>query len=399
MASDIETCIQHEQAGTGHALSVALEHLGAIDGDLLVVPGDTPLIDSGTLEALLAAHGGAKADTTILGTRLSDPDGYGRIVRNPDGSVAAIVEQRDATPEQHRIDEVNAGMYVFSAPQLARDLDGLTTNNAQGEYYLTDVVAMAVARGDRVGVEIADSKSVMGVNTHAHLAAVAAIRRAAINAELMDSGVHMIDPSTVYIDSDVVVEPGASILPNVHLESGTTVAAGATVGPDTYIVGSEIGPGAHIWYSVVRGATVGPNVEVGPYVSLRPEAILHEGSKAGTFVEIKKSVVGPAAKVPHLSYIGDATIGARSNIGAGTITVNYDGFAKHQTIIGEDVRIGSDTMLVAPVTVGDGAMTAAGSAITRDVEPGSLGIARARQTNKPGFAARMAARYRGRSGD
>ena len=395
----VETCLQAEQRGTGHAVSVAMDHLGDIDGDLLVLPGDTPLIDAATLRALLDAHRDASADTTILGTRLADPHGYGRIVRRPDGTVERIVEQKDASADEAEIDEVNAGMYVFSASALRQDLDGLTTDNAQGEYYLPDVVASAVERGAGVGVEIIESEKVMGVNTHRHLATVAAIRRSEINGALMDAGVHMTDPSTVYIDHDVVVEPGASILPNVHLEAGTVVSAGATVGPDTHVSDSEIGPGARVWYSVIRGASIGARAEVGPYASLRPEAVLEEGSKAGTFVEIKKSVIGPGSKVPHLSYVGDATVGARTNIGAGTITVNYDGFAKHRTVIGEGVRIGSDTMLIAPVTVGDGAMTAAGSAIDCDVEAGALGIARARQTNKPGFAARLAARYRGQSGD
>lgn len=395
----IETCLQADQRGTGHAASVALEHIGRYAADVLLLPGDTPLIDGNTLNLLLANHRDQMSATTVLTTKLADPHGYGRIVRDDVGGVARIVEEKDAEPHTLSIDEVNAGMYVFSADPLRMDLANLTTQNAQSEYYLTDVVAAGVMRDDTVGAVIADEARVMGVNTQRHLAEAAARRRSEINGALMDSGVHMQDPASVYIDHGVGVAPGVSLMANTHLEGHTTVEAGAVIGPDVYIADSLVGADARVWYSVIRSARIGDRAEVGPYVSLRPDAVLEEDAKAGTFVEIKKSVVGRGAKVPHLSYIGDASVGARSNIGAGTITVNYDGYAKHRTEIGEDVKIGSDTMLVAPVSIGDGAMTAAGSAITEDIEPGAMGIGRARQVNKPGFAARLAARYRTESGD
>ncbi len=394
----VEHCIQAEQHGTGHAVSVALEYLGEVDGDVLVLPGDTPLIRSEDLRALLEFHRSERNATTVLTAIADDPHGYGRIVRSSDGHVVAIVEQSDADAEIEAIDEINAGMYVFEASELIADIATLQAGNAQGEYYLTDVVAAVVARGHTAGAVAADIVSVMGVNTHRHLAAAATVRRQRINAELMDSGVAMEDPATVYIDHGVTVAPGATLRPNTHLTSGTVVEAGAVVGPDVSADASTIGAGARVWYAVLRGASVGAQAEVGPYVSLRPDAELRERSKAGTFVEIKKSVVGQGAKVPHLSYIGDTTIGARTNIGAGTITVNYNGFEKFRTEIGEDVKIGSDTMLVAPVTVGDRAMTAAGSVITEDVEADALAFGRARQVNKPGLAARLRARYRGDSG-
>ena len=399
LPNDVEHCLQDEQHGTGHAVSVALEYLGQVEGDVLVVPGDTPLIEGADLTRLLEAHSDEHNASTILTAIVDEPHGYGRIVRDGQRHVTAIVEQRDADESIEAICEINTGMYVFSGADLSIDLGALETDNAQGEYYLTDVVAHAVARGRTAGAVATDPIAVMGVNTHRHLAAAAAIRRERINDRLMDSGVYMEDPSSVYIEHGVVVHPGASLRPNVHLTSGTMVEAGAVVGPDVSADASWIGADAHVWYAVLRSAKVGPGAEVGPYVSLRPEAELSEGAKAGTFVEIKKSVVGPGAKVPHLSYIGDTTIGARSNIGAGTVTVNYNGFEKFRTEIGEEVKIGSDTMLVAPVTIGDRAMTAAGSVITEDVEPDAIAFGRARQVNKPGLAARLRARYRGDSGE
>jgi bifunctional UDP-N-acetylglucosamine pyrophosphorylase/glucosamine-1-phosphate N-acetyltransferase len=398
LPNGVEHCVQSEQHGTGHAASVALDHLGEIGGDVLVLPGDTPLIGGDDLQRLIGAHRSERNATTVLTAIVADPHGYGRIVRDVHGHVTAIVEQSDADAEVDAIAEINAGMYLFDAGELIEDLGTLQAANAQGEYYLTDVVGAVVSRGHTVGAVSADPTSVMGVNTHRHLAAAAAVRRERINGWLMDSGVHMEDPSTVYIDHGVVVQPGASIRSNVHLTSGTLIETGAVIGPDVSADASTVGPGAHVWYSVLRGAKVGDRAEVGPYVSLRPGAELSEGSKAGTFVEIKKSVVGPGAKVPHLSYIGDTTIGARTNIGAGTITVNYNGFEKFRTEIGEDVKIGSDTMLVAPVAIGDRAMTAAGSVITEDVEADAMAFGRARQVNKPGLAARLWARYRGDSG-
>jgi bifunctional UDP-N-acetylglucosamine pyrophosphorylase / glucosamine-1-phosphate N-acetyltransferase len=402
LGDQIEHCIQSERLGTGHAASVALDHLGPLGAGtaVMVLPGDTPLIDGDALIALLDVHAGNPNSVAMLSAVVDDPSGYGRIVRDADGAVVAVVEQADADPVQERIDEVNAGMYVFDAATMQRDLEAISPDNAQGEYYLPDLVAMATARRDPIVALPAPQTTVSGVNTHAQLAAAAAVLRTRIVERLMESGVRVIDPAAVYLDADVRVEPGAVLYPGVHLERGTVVAADAVVGPDVYAAGSTIGERSRVWYSVLRDAEVGDGCEVGPFASLRPGTVLRRGAKLGTFVETKKTVVGEGSKVPHLSYMGDATIGAGSNIGAGTITCNYDGFAKYETTIGDGVFVGSDTMLVAPVTIGDGAMTAAGSVITSDVEPGALGIARGRQRNVSGFVRKMTDRYRQlRSGD
>jgi bifunctional UDP-N-acetylglucosamine pyrophosphorylase / glucosamine-1-phosphate N-acetyltransferase len=399
----VEHCVQTERLGTGHAASVALDHLGdlMVGTGVLVLPGDTPLIDGSTLTGLIDAHQQGGATVSLLSTVVGDPTGYGRIIRNDGGNVAAIVEQADASAEQLEISEINAGMYVFDATAMRRGLETVTPENAQGEYYLPDLVAYSAARGDDTVLAVqAQPDQVAGVNTHSHLASAAGVLRARLVERWMQSGVRMIDPSTVYLDADVRIEPGALIYPGVHLESGTVVEAGAMVGPEVFASAAVIGGGARVWYSVLRGAEVGEGCEVGPYASLRPGTVLRPNSKAGTFVEAKNTVLGEGSKLPHLSYMGDASIGAGTNIGAGSITCNYDGFAKYRTVIGDGVFIGSDTMLVAPVTIGDGAMTAAGSTITDDVEPGALGVARGRQRNVPDFVRRLADRYRAsRSGD
>ncbi len=395
LPDNVEHCLQSERLGTGHAASIALDYLAPTEGtDVLVLPGDTPLIDGETLSALIETRSASGATMALLSTVVEDPSGYGRIVRDGTGAVVGIVEQADSDESQLAIDEVNAGMYVFDAETMRRDLADLRPDNAQGEFYLTDLIAMATNRGDAIAAVHAAPDSVSGVNTHSHLAEAAAVLRRRLAGRWMDAGVRMIDPSTVYIDADVLLEPGVVLYPGVHLEAGTTVAAEAILGPNVYVSASSIGAGTRIWFSVVRGAQIGEECEVGPYASLRPGTILHRNAKLGTFVETKKTVIGEGSKVPHLSYMGDATIGAGSNIGAGSITCNYDGFAKYETTIGDGVFIGSDSMLVAPVTVGDGAMTAAGSVITDDVEPGALGVARGRQRNVPGFVRKMADRYR-----
>lgn len=391
-----EAAVQEEQHGTGHAAGVGLAALKGIDerAAVLVVPGDTPMLDAATLDRLLASHAAAGASVTVASTELSDPSGYGRVVRREDGSVTGIVEEGDADAATRAIREVNAGMYVFRAGDLARDLSELTTDNAQAELYLTDVVGIAAARGRLVIAEPADPDVVAGVNDHAQLAAAASTHRRRMVERWMAEGVRMIDPDRVYLDHDVTLAPGVTLYPNVILEAGTSVEEGATVGPDVYAAASQIGPGARVWYAVVRSSVVGEACTVGPYASLRPGSVIERGAHLGTFVETKNTTVGEGSKVPHLSYMGDATIGARANIGAGTITCNYDGFAKYRTTIGDGAFIGSDTMLIAPVAIGDGAMTAAGSAISRDVGPGELGVERAKQHNIPGFVERLAARYR-----
>jgi bifunctional UDP-N-acetylglucosamine pyrophosphorylase/glucosamine-1-phosphate N-acetyltransferase len=402
LPASVEHCVQAERLGTGHAASTALDHLGSLGSGtgVLVLPGDTPLVDGRLLSSLVDAHDNHRASVSLLSTVVEDPTGYGRIVRDGSGKVTGIVEQADADAVHSRIDEINSGMYVFDAETMRSDLAAVTPDNAQGEYYLTDLVAIATRRGDTVVALPASPDHVAGVNTHVHLATAGRALQMRIAEHWMAAGVRVIDPAAVYLDADVRIEPGAVLYPGVHLEVGTVVEAGAVVGPDVFASASTIRRGARVWYSVVRGAEIGEECEVGPYASLRPGTVLHRNAKLGTFVETKKTVVGERAKVPHLSYMGDATIGAGTNIGAGSITCNYDGFAKYETIIGDGVFIGSDTMLVAPVTIGDGAMTAAGSTITEDVEPGALGVARGRQRNVTGFVRRMADRYRGpRSGD
>ena len=382
--------IQAEQLGTGHAVMMALEAMGDVTFDtVLVVPGDSPLLKPQSISALVEAHHSGGNDATLLTCRMADPTGYGRILRDGD-RVVGIVEQRDADDEQRAIDEVGVSVYAFRGEALAGALGVIGRENAQSEYYLTDVVG-ALADGGSVGaVTGADPEEVQGVNSHDQLGAAAAAVRRRINAELLAAGVWMLDPERVYVDATVRVEAGARLYPGVHLEGLTSVGQGAEVGPDVLARDSVISQGARVWYSVLRGAEVGEDAEVGPYASLRPGTVLGAGAKAGTFVETKATTIGPGSKVPHLSYMGDATVGVDSNIGAGTITCNYDGYEKHRTTIGDRVKIGSDTMLVAPVDIGDDAFTGAGSVISKDVSPGSLAVERSQQREVRGYAARRA---------
>jgi bifunctional UDP-N-acetylglucosamine pyrophosphorylase/glucosamine-1-phosphate N-acetyltransferase len=378
---------QPEQLGTGHAAEVALEGIGDVSGDtVLVVPGDSPLFRAETLRRLLDAH---RPPATLLTVELADPTGYGRVLRDGD-SVVGIVEEADADDDQRSIHEVAVSTYTFDGSALSAALSRLTTDNAQSEKYLTDVIGILTESGP-VGAMLADDPTEgLQVNSHDQLAMVDGAVRMRINQRLMEGGVWMQDPATTYVDATATVEPGVRLYAGAHIEGSSVVESGATIGPQTFLLDSRIGSGSRVWYSVVRGAEVGANVDVGPYASLRPGTILGDGSKAGTFVEIKEATVGEGAKVPHLSYIGDAEIGARSNLGAGTITCNYDGFRKHRTVIGADVFVGSDTMLVAPVELGDGSYTGAGSVITRDVSPGSLAVERSAQKEIPGYADRRA---------
>jgi len=386
----VGTAVQEEQLGTGHAVMAALQAIGDVSGStVLVVPGDTPLLQAGSLQALLETHAATGADATLLTAEMLDPTGYGRVIRDGD-RVTAIVEERDADEAQRAIREVAISTYAFDGDALTRALSQIGKDNAQGEYYLTDVIEVLAGGGLVSAVVGADAHEVQGVNSLDHLAAVAATMRERIVLRWMRDGVWVQDPARTYIDAGVTLEPGARIYADVHLEGDTMVAPGATVGPGVFAVDSTIGPGARVWYSVLRSAMVGANAEVGPYASLRPGTVMEAGSKIGTFVETKATLVGPGSKIPHLSYVGDATIGEQSNIGAGTITCNYDGYHKHPTVIGDRVRIGSDTMLVAPVDVGDDAWTGAGSVISKDVSPGALAVERSAQREVPGYAARRA---------
>ncbi len=382
--------VQGEQLGTGHAARVALES-GALDGcdTVLVVPGDAPLLQAAALADLLARHRGG---VTLLATELADPTGYGRVLRDGHGRVARIVEERDATEHQRAIREVGTSVYAFDRAALSGALSRLTTDNAQGEEYLTDAVGLLLEEGAEA--VHAAAEVAVGVNDRAQLADAAAQLRRRVLDEHMRAGVTVVDPATTYVAATVVLEPDAVLLPGVHLEGATTVASGATVGPDSRLVDTVVEAGATVTYSVLLGASVGPGATVGPFGYLRPGARLERGAKVGTFVEVKASTVGEGSKVPHLSYVGDATIGRDVNVGAGTITCNYDGIAKHATVIDDGAFVGSDTMLVAPVRVGREAVTGAGSAITKDVPDGALAVERSDQRVVDGYGARRAAAKR-----
>lgn len=393
-----DTVLQEPQMGTGHAVQVALSRLQPLDPDdtVLVAYGDMPLVSGEAYQVMAERPAGTAAIVTTVDP---GPPGFGRVIRNSVGEVTGLVEERDCDATQAEITERNVGIYAFAAGRLAEAIENLSTDNSQGELYLTDVIAYLASRGEKVESRPVDPTEMTGVNSHSDLAVVQAILRARINDRLMEEGVWMLDPERTYIDATATVEPGALLYPGTHLQGSTTVGAGATVGPDALVVDSAIAPDATVIYSVVRGSKVGEGASVGPYALLRPGTVLRAGAKAGTFVETKNTTVGAGAKVPHLAYMGDATIGAGANVGAGTITCNYDGYDKHHTVIGEGAFIGSDTMLVAPVTVGNGAVTGAGSVITTDVPPGSLGIERSQQQEIPGYAERRAARKRAKDAE
>nr|WP_243850279.1 bifunctional UDP-N-acetylglucosamine diphosphorylase/glucosamine-1-phosphate N-acetyltransferase GlmU [Modestobacter marinus] len=381
--------VQQEQLGSGHAAAVALDALAEVRGAVLILNGDAPLLRQETLTALVGAHQQAGDVLTVLTAEVADPTGLGRIVRDAGGAVRAIVEERDADDTQRAIREVNAGVYVGDAAAVREALTRVGAANDQGEQYLTDVLGLLVADGAPVGGHrAADPDDTLGCNDQRELAARRRTMNDRVLDDLMRAGVVVVDPLTTWVD--VTVEVGAETVlhPGTQLLGATTVAAGAVVGPDSTLVDTEVGEGASVVRSHVQLAEIGPAATVGPFSYLRPGTRLGRGAKVGAYVETKNVQVGEGSKVPHLSYVGDATIGERSNIGAATVFVNYDGVDKHRTTVGDHVRIGSDTMLVAPVTVGDGAYTAAGSVITTDVPPGAMGVARARQRNVAGWVAR-----------
>ena len=394
LPDDVETCIQAEQLGTGHAVQVALDHMGDCTADtVLVLSGDTPLLDGEHLAHLVRQVETTGAALALVTSVVDDPTGYGRVIRDTTGHVLEIVEHKDAV-EELVVREINAGIYAFAGDRLTADLAELENHNAQGEYYLTDVISSFARQGLLMFGEVTDFEETAGVNTHIQLAEANRVMRRRLNESWMAQGVWMEQPDHVYLTADVVLAPGVKLYSGVHLEGATAIEAGAQVGPDVFVSDSRIGGGARVWYSVLRGAEVGEEAEVGPFVSLRPGTVMAARTKAGTFVEMKNTQVGEGSKVPHLSYMGDATIGKNSNIGAGTITCNYDGVNKYSTVIGDGVFIGSDTMLVAPLEIGDSAVTGAGSAITRDVPPGALAVERSTQKEISGYAARLEERRR-----
>ena len=382
--------LQREQHGTGHAVQIGLRKLDPACDTVVVLSGDTPLLSRELVRALIRAHRRGGRAATLVSAVLDDPGGYGRVVR--DGGSVRVVEARDASPAELAIGEINAGLYVFDRRELERALRKVGRDNAQGEMYLPDVLPLLAGP---IGVLVSpDPHVVLGVNSRAELAECAAIIQDRRRHELMVAGVTMTDPSSVYVDADVVVGQDTTLEPGTHLQGATTVGAGCVIGPDAVIRDCAVGDGAHILFAHMSESTVGNGCQVGPFAYLRPGVVVEDGGKIGTYVEVKNTRVGAKAKVPHLSYIGDAEIGAGTNIGAGNITANYDGFRKHRTFIGAGVKTGSDCVLVAPVSIGDRAMTAAGSIITHDVPAGALGIARARQENLEGFTERAEAKAR-----
>jgi bifunctional UDP-N-acetylglucosamine pyrophosphorylase/glucosamine-1-phosphate N-acetyltransferase len=382
----VDFVVQADQRGTGDALAAALPLLEG-DGDVMALSGDTPLVSTALLEGLLDAHRAARATATLLTATLDDPTGYGRVLRGEDGAVTGTVEERDATPEQRRLREVGTGMYVFRRPALD-GLAELRPDNDQGEYYLPDLVPLVLAGGGRVATAEGPEEEVRGVNDRVELAEAGAVLRRRLLERLMLGGVTVTDPATTFVDADVEVGQDTVLGPLTFLEAGTRVGSRCRLGPNVRLVACAVGDDATVSQTVALESTIGPRAVVGPFASLRPGTRLEEGAKAGTFVEMKNSVVGPGTKVPHLSYVGDADIGAGVNVGAGTVFVNYDGVRKHRTTVGDGAFIGSDTMLVAPVTVGSGAQTAAGSTVTKDVPPDALAIERSDQRTIEGWAAR-----------
>ena len=392
---DIESVRQERQLGTGHAIMCAREALRDFEGSLIVLSGDTPLLHAETISGLVAMRESSGSALTLLTAVAPDPTGYGRIVRDMrDGSVARIVEEKDCSAEERRIGEINTGTYCFDAAVLFAHLDRLTTDNSQGEYYLTDMVAVFNDEGLTVSATTTDEPlETLGVNSRVQLAEASKIMQQRINRRHLLSGVTMTDPDLVWIGPDVEIGRDVEILPMTFLLGATGVGDRAIVGPSSRLTDTTVAEEAVVDASVVVGATVGLKATVGPVAYLRRGTVLGADAKAGACVEIKNSTVGEGRKVPHLSYIGDATIGPGVNIGAGSITCNYDGERKQPTVIGDGAFVGSDTMLVAPVTIGAGAVTAAGSAIVRDVPPGALALERSKQVTIEGWADRRRAKH------
>jgi bifunctional UDP-N-acetylglucosamine pyrophosphorylase/glucosamine-1-phosphate N-acetyltransferase len=387
--------VQEQQHGTGHAVRIALEQLSEAgialaEGPIVVLAGDTPLLTGATLAELVELHESQEAAASVLTAILNDPSGYGRIIRDGDGGrVTRIVEHKDASDDERAVREINSGVYAFRPSSLTSGLARLTTDNVQGEEYLTDVLGHLVGDGDVVVAQIAaDPDEILGVNDRVQLAVAGGLLRDRINIGWMREGVTIVDPSTTWIDFTVQLDRDVRIERNTSLHGATRVASNAVVGPDTSLDDCVIAEGAHVFKSHLTQAKIGANATVGPYTFMRPGTELAARAKVGAYVETKNAVIGEGAKVPHLSYVGDAEIGAGTNIGAATITVNYDGVDKHRTVVGDHVRIGSDSMLVAPVTIGDGAYTAAGSVITDDVPAGAMAVGRARQRNIEGWVER-----------
>lgn len=395
--ADTDVVVQEERNGTAGAVAVCADALADFDGSLVVLSGDCPLITAGTIAELVRVREEAGAAVVVLTMEPDDPFGYGRIVRDPQGGVARIVEQKDAAPEEAAIRECNSGFYCFDARALFEALQQVGNDNAQGEFYLTDVLEICRRAGRAVlALPCADAAECLGVNSRIQLAEATKHLQRRINAAHLAAGVTMVDPDQVWIGPDVRIERDVELLPQTFLMGCTQVGEDSVIGPNSRLTDTVVGRGCVVDETVAVEARIDDGATCGPRAYLRPAAHLCEGAKAGTHVEIKKSTVGKGSKVPHLSYIGDATIGEDVNIGAGSITCNYDGKKKHATVVGDGAFIGSDTMMVAPVSIGAGAIVGAGSCITKDVAPDALALTRPEQREVAGWAAKKRARQAGK---
>jgi bifunctional UDP-N-acetylglucosamine pyrophosphorylase/glucosamine-1-phosphate N-acetyltransferase len=392
IAPKVKPVFQASRNGTGGAVQLALAEHNEIkngDGTVLILAGDTPLLTSQTLSEFIGAHNESKNKASVLTSLLPDPTGYGRILRGDNNTISKIVEQKDANDLEQEIDEINTGVYLFELSVLREVISKLQANNSQKELYLTDVIGLLSSAGKAVTAVLSnDYTETLGINDRSQLADCAALMRDRINHEHMLNGVTIVDPTTTWIDAGVKISADVTIYPATAISGETTIASGSVIGPRTTLVNCQVSPDATVIESFATDSKIGSSAKVGPYSYLRAGTVLADEAKIGAYVETKNSTIGKGSKVPHLSYVGDAQIGEGTNIGAATIFVNYDGENKHQTKVGNQVRIGSDTMLVAPVSIGDGAYTAAGSVINEDVPAGAIGIGRARQTNILGWVLR-----------
>jgi len=390
-----EFALQAEQLGTGHAVMMASPMLKDEEGTAVILYGDTPLIQASTLQAMIRLHQEQGASATLLSAVMEKPQGYGRIIRDEQGHVAAIVEQKDCTPEQDAVKEINAGMYIFDNRKLFEALADVKNDNAQKEYYFTDVIDILRAKGEKIlGYCTEDVAESLGVNDKVALSEAESCMRDRINRSHMAGGVTLINPSHTYIEKDVVIGADTVIYPGTSLKGKTVIGTECEIGPNCELTDTIVGDGVHIKQSVLLEASVGDGSTVGPFAYLRPGAKLSKHVKIGDFVEIKNAVLEEGVKVSHLSYIGDAEVGKNVNFGCGSITVNYDGFNKHKTIIGDDAFIGSNVNLIAPVTIGKGAFLVAGSTITENVADNEMAVARERQVNKPEYAEKLRSRFK-----
>jgi bifunctional UDP-N-acetylglucosamine pyrophosphorylase / glucosamine-1-phosphate N-acetyltransferase len=386
----VTAVVQERQLGTGHAVQVALEALSPLgEGVVVVTYGDVPLQTTSMLAGLVAAHAADANAVTILTASLPDPFGYGRVVRDSSGAVAAVVEEKDATESERAIREVNSGIFAFDAAVLRGLLERVGTDNAAGEVYLTDVVALARADGHRVGAQVTDDEwQIEGANTRSQLSALGRELNRRVLEHWMDAGVEVVDPFTTWVDVTVQLAPDVLLKPGVQLHGSTRVDSGAAIGPDTTLTDVEVGADSRVVRTHGSQAVLGPGSTVGPFAYLRPGTVLGSAGKIGTFVETKNAVIGPDAKVPHLSYVGDADIGEGTNIGAGTIFANYDGVSKSRTTVGKHCKTGSDNVFVAPVAIGDGSATGAGTVVRRNVPPGALAVSSGPQRHIDGWVPR-----------